>query len=193
MAERVTTDGAAIVTSGARIELRAGHLQTRPGDQAFVDGVAQLDGGVGVGRAHVLQGGEAGVQILQRVIESRESGAGVVRLLLLHQMHVAVDQAGQHGGAAEIDNLSAGRNLDAIGGAGGGDAISLNGGDAISLNKDDLIGEHRARFGIEQAAGADGDACGRRSLHVHARSVEGAGFGTGLRVDGQGEDENEER
>ena len=36
--------------------------------------------------------------------------------------------------------------------------------------------QHRARFGIEQAAGADGDAlCGRR-LHVQAGGVERSGF-----------------
>ena len=44
------------------------------------------------------------------------------------------------------------------------------------LNKDDLVAEHRARFGIEQAAGADRDALRRRSLHVHAGGVEWSRF-----------------
>ena len=86
--------------------MRSGHLQARSGHLAFVDGVAQFDGGVGEGRAHVLQRGEARVQILQRVIQSGKRGARVVGLLLLHQMHVAIDQAGQHGGAAEIDDFA---------------------------------------------------------------------------------------
>ncbi len=171
LAERSDDGRRGIITGGARIQLRAGDLQARPGNLTFVDGVAQLDGGIGVGRAHVLQRGEACVQILERVIQSGKRGARVVGLLLLHQVHVTIDQAGQNGGAAEIDDLRARRNLDAIGGAGGGDAIAFN--------KDDLILQHRARFGVEQAAGADGDALRRGRLHVHARGVEGSGFGTG--------------
>ena len=101
-------------------------------------------------------------------------------------MHVAIDQAGEHGGAAEIDDLSAGRNRNAIGWA--------DGCDAVALNQDDLVLEHRARFGIEQPPGADGDAFGRSRSHVHVRGVEGSGFrACALGVESDREDKKQGR
>jgi len=80
-----------------------------------------------------------------------------------------VDEAGQNCGAAQIDDHGAWRNLDAIGGAGGCDAIALD--------KDDLVFQHRTRFGVEQTAGSDGHALRWGRLHVHVGGVERSGFG----------------
>ena len=74
-----------------RIDLGACDLQARARHESFVDGVAEFDRSIAPGITHVLKGGEAGLQILERVIESDETGARVVRLLLLKQVNMAID------------------------------------------------------------------------------------------------------
>ncbi len=161
--------GRRIIRSAAGVQRGAGDLHAGAGDQTFIDGVAQFDSRVSVGRVHVLNGGEAAVEIHQGVVESDERCVRIVGIGALDQVHVAVDQAGQHGGAAEIDHGDAGGDLDFIGGA--------DVDDAVAFNQDDLVREIGAGLGIEHASGAHRDALRRRGLHVHAVGVPGGGFG----------------
>ncbi len=104
MPNGVTTDR--VIGCGAWIKLRSSDTEPRAGHETLVNGLAQFDGGVGEGRAHVLQCGEADVQIFQGVVKAQESGAAVVWLLVLNQMDVAIDQARARG-SAEVDDTSA--------------------------------------------------------------------------------------
>ncbi len=133
-------------------------------DLPFIDGVAQFDRGVGEWGIQILERREACKQIRQRVMLSGDERARVVGLLILHQVHVPVDQARQHGRRAEVDHARARRNFHAVRGT--------HVRDPVALNHDYLIREVRSRARIEQAPGADSHSLGRRRLHRHARSVE---------------------
>jgi hypothetical protein len=104
-----------------------------PGEEALVDGVA--DGGVGGTGAfgsHVAFGGEAGQEIFAR---GQNRGQGALRYRLLHGLHVfgagvqeqvdvGVDQAGEQGAIAQVDDFSSGGM--GYRGAGFGDAAGYN-------------------------------------------------------------------
>ena len=99
--------------------------------------------------------------------------ARVVRFLVLHQVHVPVDQARQHGRAAHVDHARARGNLHAV--------RRTHVRDALALNHDHLIREIRSGARIKQPPGANGDSLRRRRLHRHARSVERRRFRPRLR------------
>jgi hypothetical protein len=91
-------------------------------------------------------------------------------------MDVAIDEAGEHRCVAEIDDTSAPRDLDLIGGT---DIY-----DAIVPDDDDLIAKIGAGFRIEYASGANGDTLRGRRFHVQRCGVEGGSFrASSLRVE----------
>jgi hypothetical protein len=91
-------------------------------------------------------------------MQSQERRPTVVRLLILHQMHVTVDQTRQHGGSTKIQYLGALRNPDVV--------RRSDVHDPITFDQDHLIGQIGSGFGVEEAFGADGYALGRWSLHM---------------------------
>jgi len=78
-------------------------------------------------------------------------------------MNMAVNQAGKHGRAAEVDHRRARGNLQAVGGPGVRDPVALN--------HNHLVRQVRSRLRVEQTASANGDAFRRRRLHREPRGV----------------------
>jgi hypothetical protein len=110
------------------------------------------------------------VHVLKGVVQTNESGAAVVGIGTLHQVYVAVDQSRQYGGAAQVDDLHALRDQDLVGRA--------DVEDVVAFDQDHLVGQVRARLGIEQPSRAHRCALRRRHLHFHAAGVPGRGFRT---------------
>ena len=134
-----------------------------------------------------MQRGEARVHIRLGVVQTNICGAGFVGLLFLEEVHVAVDQARQDRGAAEIDDSGALRNLHLVG--------RPNVGNAIPLDDDDLIRKHLSGKRLEEVARANGHALRRRILCLHLRGIEWAGLrayvhSLGLRRDGGSQNPN---
>jgi hypothetical protein len=132
----------------------AGHAHARTRQLAVVDGVAQGDVAEAAG-ADVAHGGEAGFQRHPGRMRAVHGGADVghaqrlvaVLVRVAGQVGVGVDQARQHGGAGQVDDLGAGRHADAGGGA--------DRGDALAADEDGLVVEHLAGDDVDQLAGAD--------------------------------------
>ena len=113
----IVADG--VFVAAENIDGVAADAQTRPGDQAVIDGVAH--GGIGRAcafGAHVAFGGEAGHQVVARG-EGGDDGAlrdgfldglQIFRAGMKEQMHVGVNQAGHERGVAEIDDFGARRD-----------------------------------------------------------------------------------
>jgi hypothetical protein len=92
----------------------AADAQARTGDESLIDGVA--DGGVGGAcafGAHVAFGGEAGEQIGLGGLLGEDGAPGngflyglqVFRAGMQEEMDVGVDEAGEQGDVAEVDDL----------------------------------------------------------------------------------------
>ena len=96
---------------------------------------------------------------LEHLIEFR---LGVPLLEVLaeaqHEVGVTVDQAGQDGGTAEVDDRGARRRPDP-----GGIA---DGGDAVSLDEDSRVGDWRSARPVDQGPAAD------HGKHGHPPRVE---------------------
>ena len=154
MLRRVVTDG--VFVAAEDVDGVAADAQARAGNQALVDGVA--DGGIGGAcafGAHVALGGEAGHQVVAGGERGEDGALGdgfldslqVFRAGVKEKMDVSVDQAGEQGAVAEVDNIGSGGMLDR--GSDLEDAVALNqnfGG------RDDLAGLH-----AEQTGGVEND------------------------------------
>ena len=119
--------------------------------QALGHGFAQAR--VHARAAAVAHGGEAGAQRGQGVGLGAVGHVGRVQGEALaeavaagarFEVHVAVNQAGQHGAVFQVD--------DPVLGAGGGRVAALHGRDAVALHHDGLLGEQLAAAHVEQAA-----------------------------------------
>src|SRR5712671_6118552 len=83
--------GRRIISGTARGQTWPGDLHTRTRHHTFINSVAQLNSSVGVGRPHILNGGETRVEVLEGVMQSDKRRARIVRVRTLHQVHVAVN------------------------------------------------------------------------------------------------------
>ena len=101
-------------------ERRPGGNDARAGNQAFIGAPAQRERGL-PGGARLPHGGEAGLHGFQRIFHAHDHApfARFGRFLpeiaarIAGQMHMCVDQAGQHGLVAEVDDVVAGgRSVD---------------------------------------------------------------------------------
>ena len=142
---------------------RPGDLHARPRHLPRVDPVPQRHVGKAAG-PHVAYAGEAGQQGLPRIGHPvdrlpRRGDRERVRPALFRvggQMHVHVDQPGQHRRARQIDHVGARRNLHRI--------RAAHGRDLPALHQDHLVGQHLAGRRIDQPAGADRRHPARRIL-----------------------------
>ena len=133
------------------------NLQARAGEIAAIDGVAHVHVAVAFAMgAEVAHGGESGAQIGLRFFQRR--GASRLRSRWSRarppgervvNVRMAVDQAGQDRGLAEVNHLGSGGNLDAVGGT--------HVGDAVAIDEDDLIDQIGARLGVEEPARPNSD------------------------------------
>ncbi len=95
----------------------------------------------------------------------------------VEHVRVRVDQAGQHGGLAEIDHLRVRRDLHL--------RLGPDIGDALALQHHHLVGQHLAALAVEQAAGADRHHAGGRcalkgaTFRPEARLCSGSSPGSG--------------
>ena len=78
-----------------------------------------------------------------------EEDVVVVRVVRIgeHDVGVAIDEAGEDGGLAEVDDVGAGGDLDLVGGS--------DAGDFFAVDHDDLVAQHLAIPDIEEMPGAD--------------------------------------
>src|ERR1051326_4689825 len=111
------------VPAGNRDARPAGY-DTRSGNQAFIDGVAQINGQKWK-RAHIAHAGKAGFQRLARVYDSGKRALKrrvlevidfVVTVSARAQMRVAIDQAGKHRGVRKVNHGGACWDCDRTGG-----------------------------------------------------------------------------
>ena len=114
-----------------------GGEHSRTGDDALIDGLLEFDIGVGGAfGAEIADGGEAGHQRGAQVIDGAggAQGEAFVRDLIVprrfvvgveQDVGVAFDQAGEQGGAGEVDDLGVG-GVDGGGGSGGLDAVAAD-------------------------------------------------------------------
>ena len=158
-AERFEVQRKRVVSRRRDIQDRSGDQQTRPPDEAALDRFAQLDIGVSAAmRPHHHLRGEAGVQALRGAVERHH------HLMLqpsgrVGQVQVTVNQAREHGRLAQVDHPGAGGNLYAVGGTGVADSLARD--------EHNLIGDVRARPGIEHAPRANRDHLSRLGLSPH--------------------------
>ena len=159
-----------IAGAAGRRDVVAGHLQPRTRYRALVDGVAQVDVDVRPRRAHVAGRGEAGHQRRSRVHRAVDGGAsgrgGEQRRLpvgadLVGQVRVQVDEAGEHGRRAQIDDLiggHAGRRPDAL--------------DPIAANQHTGVGDWRSATSVDEPSRLDQDRsrCRHRGLRIEAQT-----------------------
>ena len=149
-------------------DARAGGDDARPGDEAGVDVVAQVDREEGR-RAYVADGGEAGLERLLRVDDAGDGGVEgrvdevvdlVVAVGAAAQVGVAVDQAGKNVFLGKVENLGAGRRLKSCG---------FNGLNTLVCNHESDIVAIVAGCGLEEMTGAY--VCrGRRGLRDGAEN-----------------------
>ncbi len=141
------------VTSGNG-EWRAGGDDARTRDEAFVDGVAEIDRHERPG-AYVADGGEACIEGSLGVDDAgvcgSEGGAlegvdGVVLVGTGAEVDVAVDEAGEDVIGGEVDDFCAERD-----GEGGG----FNGLDAVAGEDQDYVVAVDAGFAVEEMARFD--------------------------------------
>ena len=125
------------------------HARSR--DHSGIDGVSERDVDVGPGRAHVAAGREARHQRHQRVsssVERRVRRRRFQKRLLpvhvgaVHHVRVEVDETGEEGGRAEIDNRCSRRNREVL--------ADLP--DSIALDDDRRRLERLASTAVDQAA-----------------------------------------
>ncbi len=109
-----------VAGTAGRSHVVSRHHEPRPGDDALIDGVTEIDVDVRPGRAHVATGGEPGAESGEGVSRSRESRLRWRRLeqdvLPMHafdvgQVGMEIDETRQEGGASEVDDLRTRRNL----------------------------------------------------------------------------------
>ena len=132
------------------------HCIRGPSSSPRVDRVAQRAVGERPERAEVAHGREAGLDGHARVADAEQRVLGrrggrrrdARRLDLADEVAVGVDEPGQDGEAAEVDDARA------VGEAvvGAGDRL-----DAAVAHEERAVGQVRARLDVEQAPGADGD------------------------------------
>ena len=153
-----------LAAAGRDGDVGAGHLHPRADHRAVVDRVPQgrvHEGAVG---PHVAHRGEAREQRRPGVPDAaktppgpRSARAAAARRTpdLADEVGVAVDQAGQHGGAGEVDHPGAGRRP-----AG----ARQNGLDPLAPDHDELVPPDLAALHVHQPAGPDRDdlLCGDR-------------------------------
>ena len=146
-----------------------------PGIWPLIDGVAHGGvGGAGAFGAHVALGGEAGHEIVARG-ESGDDGAlrdGFLDGLQIfgagmqEEVDVRVDEAGQQGGVAEVDDFRAGWACD----------FGADFGDGVALDQDFAGSDHFAGFDVEQARGVKNDGVrGLRRLGLRRLSLKWRG------------------
>ena len=114
-----------------------GGEDSRAGDDALVDGLLEFDVGVGGALgAEIADGGEARHESGAQVIDGAggAQGESLVRDLIVpgsfvvgveQDVGVAFDEAGEQGGAGEVDDLGVG-GVDGGGGSGGLDAVAAD-------------------------------------------------------------------
>ena len=147
----------AVATGGG--DAARGNFHARAGNQALVDGVANIYVAIhGAFGFDVAQGGEAGFEgafcaergedsaVLPGLLEEDVVVFGDVSCVD-HDVGVAIDEAGEDGGLAEVDDVGASGDLDLVGGR--------DSGDFFALDDDDLIAEHLAGADVEEMTGAD--------------------------------------
>ena len=144
------------VPAGAR-DPRTRRHDRRPRDQTGGDGVAQRGDAVGIG-AQVAHGGEAGFERTAHVVHADQQvvlDVAVVRLearahlvVVVEDVHVRIDEAGQHELLPEIDQPGAGRRRD---------VAVTNRFDAAAAHDDGGRTARRLARTIEQRAGVDDD------------------------------------
>jgi len=150
-----------VFVAAQNIDGIAADAQTRPGNLAAVDGVA--DGGVGgtsAFRAHVAFGGEAGQQIIASGKRGHDGALRdglldslqVFRTRMEEEMDVDVDQAGKQRGVAEVNDLGTLRMLD--------DGADFD--DAIALHENFSGRDNFAGIDFEKTRGVEHDGSLRR-------------------------------
>ena len=136
-AGEVDSRHADVIRSGAADSARR-NLHARAFDHSLVDGIAHVNVAVTFAvRSDIARGRESGAQIGSRVLDG-DDGPGFLgrvdapagREAVIH-VRVAVDQSGQDGGLAEIDNLRAVGNFNSI--------FRADIGDSLALDQDDLF------------------------------------------------------
>ena len=111
---RVVADG--VFVAAENVDGVAADAQARAGNLAVIDGVA--DGGVrgaGAFGAHVALGGEAGEEVVARGERGDDGalrdgffhGLQIFRAGMEEEVDVRVDEAGEQGGVAEVDDFRA--------------------------------------------------------------------------------------
>ncbi len=135
-------------------DVGAGNEHARADDIAAIDGVTKSNVAEGAISSHIADGGESGLEHsagvghrLEHDLRSSlfELTHGLAVMCAIGDVSVAIDKAGQNGHLAEVDD-----------GGVGGDRDSLP--ETFNLriaDEDDLVGENRARVGIDEAPGAD--------------------------------------
>ncbi len=155
----IEADG--VFVAAENVDGVAADAQARAGDEAVVDGVADGGvGGAGAFGAHVALGGEAGHEVVARGERGDDGalrdgfldglqifGAGVEE-----EVDVGVDQAGEQGGVAEVDDFGVRRARD----------FRADFVDAVALDEDFAGSGDAAGFDVEQARGVEDDGVGRR-------------------------------
>ena len=149
-----------VAVPAANAERDAGGDDPWSGNPAGVDGVAQRDVAE-MRSAHDAYGRESGLERLLRVgrPQQRELARhlGESRVLPVavaerpgRQVHVGVDEPGQHRGTRQIDH----------GGTGGDLHVRSHGGNAIALHQDHRVLHGRCAGAVDERAGADSDSGG---------------------------------
>ena len=136
-------------------DARAAGDYARTGNQAVVDGVAQIDGEKRRG-ADIANGSESGFKSLARVDHGEESVVEgcvleavdlVVAIGASAEMRVAIDESGKDGGLRKIDHGGTGWDLHAGAGC---DRL-----DAFAFDSDDHVLADGVAGGVEEMSGKD--------------------------------------
>jgi len=141
----------------------------RAGDDSFLDRVAQSHVHENAPRAHVAHGGEAGEERDPRVAGADvglprrgafQRGRGARRLHFVHQVRMAVDEAGQDGEAREIDEARPRRGRL----RGGQDFL-----DALAADEHQPIAQDRSALHIDESARTQRDEVVRLGRNERGR------------------------
>lgn len=152
--------GADVAAESVHLAVPAGRRQDRahaqhPGtpNLALGDRFAQGEDDVGLLRAHIAHGGEAGFQSEARAVGAVQADFGVgildrshaiARAELHRQVHMAVDQAGQDAAVLQVDEARAFRRVDeALGDS--GDLAARDANALRPLRRLARLGQQRAR------------------------------------------------
>jgi hypothetical protein len=163
----IEADG--VFVAAEKIHSVAADAQARAGNESLVDGVAH--GGVGGAcafGAHVALGGESGQEVVTRGDGGEDGALGngfldglqIFGAGMQEKMDVRVNQAGEQGGVAEVDEFGAVRMRDFV--AGFDDEIVLDqdfagSGDAAGFDTSSRRAAWRTMAFV--AAGGAGDCC----------------------------------